>query len=342
MFSDDPALQPFFAALDALANNMEPPLDEEGVVELCARARDRGFHMSKIADDDFDLCVDGPRLCPIHNVCARGLGPKAIAAFASLGFDPNFYSPDAVAGTALHMAIVTGQPPEIYGPALIAAGADISSGGHSRGLTPLHFCAAITTPAAFEWLAFLGERGAALESRNNAGETPVHQAALANNACALERLFDLGADFKALTLADETALHVAARGDRGEAGLFLVSHGADLLARDRAGRTPLHRACHTDSGSASLAIIEAIVLALQHDRAPATLAPLRDDRGRLPSERFAQIPSSFSEFGLFADAKARVIALEESVALRCGLAGVSAGLAAASDEDARARPRGRI
>jgi ankyrin repeat protein len=86
---------------------------------------------------------------------------------------------------------------------------------------------------------FLSKRGAALEIRNLAGETPLHTAVGAASTSATRLLLDLGSDPNAQNALGRTALHIALCREPNPAILReLLSAGADLQSRDLEGKTP--------------------------------------------------------------------------------------------------------
>jgi hypothetical protein len=95
--------------------------------------------------------------------------------------------------------------------------------------------------------------GASLHITDSNGWTPLHIAAVWNQAHLIEPLFIAGADLEAKTPTDGefnlfrscTALHCTIEGDALEAAIELIRCGANIDARDVDGATPLRLAVET-------------------------------------------------------------------------------------------------
>lgn len=146
--------------------------------------------------------------------------------------------------------------------ALVAAGADVNA-RNSEGLTPLHAaavggdreivelllekgadplaadvhgCQPVHLTQSERILQLLAARGAALDSRNLAGETPLHKAALFDNVEMAEYLIAAGVDVNAERQDGATPLRIALQqASREEKGPQKMLHG--LLQSFRGGRT---------------------------------------------------------------------------------------------------------
>ena len=103
--------------------------------------------------------------------------------------------------------------------------------------------------------------------------TPLHWAALAGNAPAVESLIALGADLKAKD-GGWAPLHAAALGGNPAVINEIAKGGADVDARDETSSSPLHWAALAGNSSAVEALIEA-----------GADATARDREGLLPYDR---------------------------------------------------------
>ena len=77
---------------------------------------------------------------------------------------------------------------------------------------------------------------------DDAGQTPLHLAAIHCRTNVVALLLDKGARPDALATGDATPLHLAAQAGCAEAVTLLLSKGASINLRDSQGRTPLGRA----------------------------------------------------------------------------------------------------
>lgn len=105
------------------------------------------------------------------------------------------------------------------------------------GDTPLHGAASAGHAEAIQ---FMLAGGADVNAKDRFGETPLNLA----GGCpeAIQLLLAAGADVNAKTNCDRTPLHSAAVGGRPEAIQLLLAAGADVNAREYDGETPLHSA----------------------------------------------------------------------------------------------------
>lgn len=84
--------------------------------------------------------------------------------------------------------------------------------------------------------------GAKVNSRDYAGNTPLHKHAAFSDADAVEVLLNAGADVNARNDIHMTPLHWVGN---SEVVTLLLAHKADVMAKDLVGNTPLHRAAGT-------------------------------------------------------------------------------------------------
>lgn len=87
---------------------------------------------------------------------------------------------------------------------------------------------------------------------DRAGRTPLHYAALANDADAVSRLLTEGADPNAADRMGFTALHFAAQEGAIAAAGILLAAGAQLDSADSYGNTPLSTAVFNSRGRGEL------------------------------------------------------------------------------------------
>lgn len=108
----------------------------------------------------------------------------------------------------------------------------------ARGETPLFLAIEHGT----EFVSLLLDAGADVNSRNQEGETPLHQAAEDYDKQVAQLLIDHGANVDASNNFGQTPLHAAAMHGAFEVLDILVYNGAKVNCRDIKGYTPLHYA----------------------------------------------------------------------------------------------------
>jgi ankyrin repeat protein len=81
-----------------------------------------------------------------------------------------------------------------------------------------------------------------LSLTDDAGQTPLHLAAIHCRTNIVVLLLDRGAKVDARAKGDATPLHLAAQAGCLDAVTILLQHGADINARDSDGHTPMTRA----------------------------------------------------------------------------------------------------
>lgn len=136
--------------------------------------------------------------------------------------------------------------------------------------TPLHWAAVRGFPCVAEVLL---DRGAAVDTRDRDGCTPLHQlGAMANDDQAdddgsyrtAEMLLAHGAAINAKDNSGNTPLHNAAsRPKLWRTVDLLISHGANVNARENAGLTPLHNAALYDGSGRPEGVIRILVSLLE-------------------------------------------------------------------------------
>ena len=147
---------------------------------------------------------------------------------------------------------------------LVALGADIHAPAQTpwkKGIPPLHFA----VRDSLDMVRLLVALGADRHATDDAGESPLHEAASFRGPETIQWLVDRGADIHVKNNRGETPLHSAATPlarNRdileypASAALLLVELGADIHATDNAGRTPLHYAAYTQWANAARILIE--------------------------------------------------------------------------------------
>lgn len=136
----------------------------------------------------------------------------------------------------------------------IGCGLDVNARDRIYGNTPLHFYLTFKGNA-LPLVRRLVARGADVNARNKAGQTPLMRAAMSGalNPDTLRFLLDRGADINARGKDGMTLLHYLARAvtiDYTEVARLAIARGADINAKYRiggstdpaAGNTPLHAA----------------------------------------------------------------------------------------------------
>ena len=105
-------------------------------------------------------------------------------------------------------------------------------------------------------LFFIIITAATLAGNASAEATPLHQAAVDNNAAEAKRLIDNGADVNAKTNGGQTPLYGAALANAAEVAKVLIDNGADVNAKDKDGYTPLHWAADNNAAEVAKLLIE--------------------------------------------------------------------------------------
>ena len=158
---------------------------------------------------------------------------------------------------------------------LLDIGTDPNAPMH-QGDRVLHYEAARGDPNAM--IAFLVERGADVDVRNDRGRTPLFEAVVNCRNEVVETLLKLGADINAEDGERRTALHVAAAASLEPMVTLLLDRGAAVAAKAIGGRTPLHDAVRVGS-------LPVIRLLLDHGASVMD----RDWRGVTPLNLAAQL-----------------------------------------------------
>jgi ankyrin repeat protein len=100
------------------------------------------------------------------------------------------------------------------------------------------------------------DAGAAVQSHDDGGTTPLHFAARGGDEKILELLMDRGSDISATDSNGDTALIFAAVKGHESVVKLLLARGADLKIRNKAGQTVLHRAAEQNKADIVKALLE--------------------------------------------------------------------------------------
>lgn len=183
----------------------------------------------------------------LHSAVLQRTIPETVSLMLERGVDLS--SRNNEGDTPLHLAVRTDQadPAKV----LLAAKADIFA-SNVKGATPLGLA---LNPAGQpkKWF-FTAD---VLDSRDGAGNTPLHFAAGEGLTRAVSFLISIGAAPDARNADGQTPLHAAVRKDAPDCVRALLSSGSDILARDLTGATPLHSAVYWSARRS----MEALVLA---------------------------------------------------------------------------------
>ena len=124
---------------------------------------------------------------------------------------------------------------------LVGAGAAIDV-KNDKGETPLHSAA---SHGHTEMASLLISAGAGVNVKSAgrfSGNTPLHMAAVDGHNETAQVLVSAGADIHAKNYFKQTPLHQAAWCGRTDTVQWLISVGADVNAKDNVGETPLDKA----------------------------------------------------------------------------------------------------
>jgi serine/threonine-protein phosphatase 6 regulatory ankyrin repeat subunit B len=128
--------------------------------------------------------------------------------------------------------------------ALLAGGANVNAANKEK-MTPLHLAAVLDQAAMTEFLLGAKADVAAVDEK---GRTALHWAALYGRVGVIESLVKAKSDVAAADKLGDTPLHCAARRFRVEAARYLVAQGAKVDVRNAQGATPLILVSSAEAG----------------------------------------------------------------------------------------------
>jgi ankyrin repeat protein len=134
---------------------------------------------------------------------------------------------------------------------LITRGADVNA-KNKAGNTPLMMAAFINHTAIAEKLIGLG---AEVNAKTKYGETPMHYAAEKNSAAVAEVLIKSGSEVNIQVKDGKTLLHCAAENNSAAVAELLIQSGAEVDAKNQNGYTPLHSAAEKNSTAVAKLLI---------------------------------------------------------------------------------------
>lgn len=173
-------------------------------------------------------------------LCDPNFWPSAtvssVADELDLGVDVNVAASDGF--YPIHMAAQHNANPDVA--ALLLDNRARIDTRNQLGNTPLHEAGAFNGP---EIVNLLLTRGADINARNNQQNTPLHVAAALNGPEVIKLLMNNGADIHLKGFDDNTALHLAAEKNKEPIVVYLLlNEGANANAKNIGGFTPLHQA----------------------------------------------------------------------------------------------------
>jgi len=158
---------------------------------------------------------------------------KAAAAIFVLTLAAGFQTPgsgQAVPPPEIHQAARQGDLTRVK--ALLDKTPDLLESRSEAGKTPLHFAA---EGGRADVVRYLLDKGAAVDARNADGDTPLHYAAGWGFMDVIALLIEKGADVAARNHEGDTPLHYAGIQGITPVAKILLDNGADVNARNKAG-----------------------------------------------------------------------------------------------------------
>jgi ankyrin repeat protein len=146
---------------------------------------------------------------------------------------------------------------------LINRGADVSAVGATEE-TAIHLvaktspCRQVCPVFDHALIPLLVKSGLGVNTKNNIGRAPLHDAAASDNVFVLKQLIELGANPNALDDCGNTALVWAAKSDNVEAARILLEGGTDPSICNITGRNPESYALEEHECSAVVALLHAL------------------------------------------------------------------------------------
>ena len=216
-----------------------------------SRSYDDGSRVSALGGAGADVdAQDLSGRTPLHQAAEFRLA-NVITELVAAGADLEL--PDAAGNTPLHMASSRLWRDTVVVQRLLELGADSGARNHRGEIAYPVETADATECAAWNSAGFMAaatpeaiteclEAGQEVDSRNAAGETPLHLAASGGDPSVVELLLEAGADPRARDGNGATPLHRAAGSGSSDNVTMLLGAGAELEARDSRQATPLLRA----------------------------------------------------------------------------------------------------
>ena len=119
--------------------------------------------------------------------------------------------------------------------------------------------------------ALVEKDASVVHTKDGAGNTPLHQAAITGSVSISELLLSKGADINAINTQLNTPLHLAIQNGKDEVAKYLIEKGTDLTIQNIVKKTPLHLTVrHSRKAIAELLIAKGVAI------------DARDDMGRTP------------------------------------------------------------
>lgn len=138
------------------------------------------------------------------------------------------------------------------------------------------FLLVVRDAGSIELMRLLHARGAAIDSADAGGRTPLSWGATAGRLDIVQELVTLGAAVDSRDTHSRTPLFHAVTEDHRDVVAFLLGHGANIDAADRFGDTPLIMACSKGFGELAKQLLAA-----------GADAKIRDQEGRSVADRAA-------------------------------------------------------
>ncbi|KAM4028285.1 uncharacterized protein ACNLHF_023702 isoform 5-T5 [Anomaloglossus baeobatrachus] len=175
----------------------------------------------------------------LHGACENGHN-QCVQLLLKHGANPNIQSQDGF--SPLHHC----KTPQSYRCAqlLLKYGAHVAAPSEDEALTPLHIAAG---HGLMEHVELYLHSGAAMESRDVHGETPLSVACSHPQSCqqldryfkVCQRLIDCGADIHTRDNDQQSPLHLACKSVNPQTVELLLQHGAEVNAMSYSGNTAM-------------------------------------------------------------------------------------------------------
>lgn len=176
---------------------------------------------------------------PLHRACES----NSVEAVQAILFERvAIFSASMDGDTCLHLAAARQDSTAVADYLLTTEAAHLVNAVNLMGRSPLHIAVLHKHGKLVEGMIALG---ANVNVPDNQGNTPLHEAAEANDISMARRLIEAGADVaKAEGFRRTTPLILSIRAGGRELSELLLSHGADPSGADDGGQTPLMAAAN--------------------------------------------------------------------------------------------------